>query len=195
MNLVDSFFKGSVKLTWKNTHIRYGTLSIGLHWLMLLLIIAVYASINLRELYPKGSDPREALKAWHFMLGLCVFVLVSLRIYARLSGPTPSIKPELARWQHLLAKFMHIALYALMVGMPLLGWLQLSAAGKVIPFFGYELPALMGENKDLAGIVKDVHEFIGTAGYFLIGIHALAALYHHYVKHDNTLLRMLPRRD
>ena len=85
-------------MTWKNTNNRYGTLSIGLHWLMLLLLIAVYASINLRELYPKGSDPREALKVWHFMLGLCVFVLVSIRLYARLSAPTPSITPEPAAW-------------------------------------------------------------------------------------------------
>lgn len=182
-------------MTWKNTHIRYGALSIGLHWIMLLLIVAVYASINLRELYPKGSDPREALKAWHFMLGLCVFALVSLRIYARLSSPTPSIKPELIRWQSLLAKFMHIALYALMITMPILGWLQLSAAGKIIPFFGYELPALIGKNKDLAHTIKEIHEFIGTAGYYLIGIHALAALYHHYIKRDNTLVRMLPSRD
>ena len=122
-------------MSWKNTSNRYGTLSIGLHWIMLLLLIAVYASINLRELYPKGSDLREALKTWHFMLGLCVFALVSLRIYARLSEPTPSITPEPMPWQSLSANVMHIALYALMIGMPLLGWLLLSANGKPIPFF------------------------------------------------------------
>ena len=55
---------------------RYNSFSIGLHWLMLVQLIAVYACIELRELYPKGSDPREALKTWHFMLGLSVFVLV-----------------------------------------------------------------------------------------------------------------------
>ena len=110
-------------MTWKNTSNRFGRLSIGLHWIMLLLLIAVYASINLRELYPKGSDPREALKTWHFMLGLCVFALVSLRIYARISAPTPGIIPEPKPWQSLSAKLMHFALYALMIGMPLLGWL------------------------------------------------------------------------
>jgi cytochrome b561 len=182
-------------MTWKNTTHRYGTLSIGLHWLMLLLLIAVYASINLRELYPKGSDPREALKAWHFMLGLCVFLLVSLRLYARISTPTPNITPEPLAWQHLSAKLMHIALYALMISMPLLGWLELSAAGKVIPFFGFELPALIAKNKELARLIREIHEAIGTAGYFLIGIHAAAALYHHHVKRDNTLLRILPERN
>ena len=179
-------------MPWKNTSNRYGTLSIGLHWIMLLLLIAVYASINLRELYPKGSDLREALKTWHFMLGLCVFALVSLRIYARLSEPTSSINPKPMPWQSLSANVMHIALYAFMISMPLLGWLLLSANGKPIPFFGLELPALIGKNKDIADSIKEIHETIGTAGYYLLGAHALAALYHHYVKRDNTLIRMLP---
>jgi cytochrome b561 len=181
-------------MSWKNTNIRYGSLSIGLHWLMLLLFVAVYASINLRELYPKGSDPREALKALHFMLGLCILGLVSLRVYARLSAPVPSIIPEPTSQQNLAAKLMHIALYVLMIAMPILGWVQLSAAGKVIPFFGLELPALIAKNKDLAGLIKEIHETIGTVGYFLIGGHAVAALYHHYVKKDNTLTRILPER-
>ncbi|HLY96193.1 MAG TPA: cytochrome b/b6 domain-containing protein, partial [Sideroxyarcus sp.] len=75
------------------------------------------------------------------------------------------------------------------------GWLLLSATGKPVPFFGLELPALIGENKDLAKTLKDIHEFVGTAGYYLIGLHAAAALYHHYIVRDNTLLRMLPDRD
>lgn len=179
----------------RNTIDRYGSLSIVLHWLMLLLIIAVYACIELREFYPKGSDLREALKTWHFMLGLSVFVLVWVRIYARLTAPSPRITPEPASWQSLSAKLVHIALYALMIGMPLLGWLLLSAAGKPIPFFGLELPALVSKNKDLADLIKEIHETVGTAGYFLIGLHALAALFHHYVVRDNTLLRILPNRD
>jgi cytochrome b561 len=75
-----------------------------------------------------------------------------------------------------------------------LGWLALSAAGKPIPFFGIQLPALVAESKDLAEQLKEVHETVGTIGYFLIGAHALAALFHHFITHDNTLLRMLPKR-
>lgn len=182
-------------MTWKNTTNRYGALSIGLHWLMLLLLAAVYASIELREIFPKGSDPREALKALHFMLGLSVFALVWLRLAIRLSGPAPRIEPEPAAWENLLSKFMHVALYALMIGLPLGGWLMLSAAGKPIPFFGLQLPPLIGENKDLAKLLKEMHETIGTVGYYLIGLHAAAALFHHYIKRDNTLVRILPRRD
>lgn len=181
-------------MTLGNTNERYGSLSIALHWLMLALLVAVYATIELREIYPKGSDPREALKTWHFMLGLSVLLLVGLRLLARATASVPAITPTPAAWQALLAKLIHLALYAFMIGMPLAGWLMLSAAGKPIPFFGLELPALIGANKELATQIKEVHETVGTVGYFLVGAHALAALFHHYVIRDNTLLRMLPGR-
>jgi cytochrome b561 len=71
--------------------------------------------------------------------------------------------------------------------------LILSAENKAVPFFGLQLPALIGENKDLAKQLEEVHELIGNVGYFLIGIHAAAALVHHYVQRDNALARMLPR--
>jgi cytochrome b561 len=181
-------------MNWKNTTNRYGSLSIGIHWLMLLLFIAVYAFIELRELFPKGSDPREVMKTWHFMLGMLIFVLVWPRLAARFSGPTPVIRPKPAGWMELAAKLGHLALYGLMIVMPLLGWLTLSAAGKPIPFFGLELPALIGENKGLAKQIKELHEVIGTVGYYLIGLHVVAALYHHLFLRDNTLTLMLPER-
>ena len=179
-------------MTLGNTTQRYGSISIGLHWLMLVILIAVYACINLTDLYPKGSEPREALKTWHFMLGLTVLVLVALRMVNRLAGGNPVVSPSLPVWQQRLASAIHFALYALMLAMPILGWLLLSAAGKPVPFFGVRLPALLAENKDLAEPLKEAHETIGTIGYFLIGAHALAALFHHYITRDNTLLRMLP---
>lgn len=171
---------------------RYGSLSIGLHWVMLLLLVAVYACIELRGYFPKGSDPREALKTWHFMLGLSVFALVVVRLVTRMMTTTPPIKPNPPKLQALSAKLMQIALYALMIGMPLAGWLILSASGKPIPFFGLHLPALISQSKDTADFIKEIHETGGTVGYFLIGFHTAAALYHHYVMRDNTLMRMLP---
>lgn len=181
-------------MNWKNTTARYGSLTIGIHWLMMLLFIGVYGTIELRELFEKGSDPREALKTWHFMLGMLVLALVWLRIAARLSGPTPAINPEPEAWQQLSAKLLHLALYALMIVMPISGWLLLSASGKVIPFFGLELPPLIAPDKELAKQIKEVHEFVGTTGYYLIGLHVVAALQHHFIKRDNTLMRMLPER-
>ena len=170
----------------------YGRLSIGLHWLMVLLIVAVYATIELKGNFPKGSEPRDLLKHWHFMLGLSVFALVWLRILARRLHPAPKAVAG-AAWERGLAKLMHLALYGLMIGMPLLGWLLLSAEGKPIPFFGLELPALMGANHAWAERFEELHEVVGQAGYWLIGLHAVAALGRHYVRRDGTLQRMLPR--
>lgn len=161
---------------------------------MVLLISAVYATILLRENYPKGTDIREGLKTWHFMLGLTILVLVVVRLIARFRSQKPPITPEPPAWQSLLASTTHFALYAFMLAMPVAGWVILSASGKTIPFFGLELPALVGQSKALAGQVKELHETVGTIGYFLIGLHALAALFHHYVVKDDTLLRMLPGR-
>src|SRR5574340_842607 len=178
----------------KTSTSRFGSLSIGIHWLTLLLFVTVYGAVELHELFEKGSAAREVLMTGHFTLGMLVFVLVWLRLAARLSGPTPAIQPEPPGLQQLSSKLLHLALYVLMIGMPLTGWLMLSAAGKPIPFFGLELPPLIGENKDLARQIKELHEVVGTTGYFLIGLHAVAALYHHYIKRDNTLMRMLPEQ-
>jgi cytochrome b561 len=180
---------------WRNSESRYGSLSIALHWLMLLLIAAVYACIELRGNFPKGSDLREGLKTWHFMLGLSVLVLVVFRLALRITGVVPRIQPEPPPWQSLFAKMIHVALYALMIVMPLLGWLTLSAEGHAVPFFGLQLPLLVGPSKSVAEWAQELHETFGTVGYFLIGLHAAAALFHHYVVRDNTLRRMLPGRD
>jgi cytochrome b561 len=174
---------------------RYGRLSIILHWVTLALLIGVYACIELREMYPRGSDLREALKMWHFMLGLTVFFLVWVRITARLIGGTPPTVPAVPKWQLLIANIVELALYGLMVLLPILGWVTLSAEGKPIPFFGVQLPALVGESKQLAERTQELHITLATIGYFLIGLHAAAALFHHYVQRDNTLRRMtLSRR-
>ena len=132
---------------WRNTRDHYGSAAIGLHWLMLLILVAVYASIEMRTFFPKGSDPRELMKLWHFMLGLSVLTLVSIRAVIHVIGPSPDIQPVPPKWQSLLAT---------------------------------------------AELIKEVHETVGNIGYFIIGLHAAAALFHHYIVRDNTLIRLLP---
>lgn len=173
---------------------RYGTVSILLHWLMLVLLIAVYAAIEFREFFPKGSGPREAFKTWHFMLGLSVLGLVWLRIVARLVWRTPALPSAEAAWRHAVARTTHIALYIFMIGMPIAGWLVLSAEGEIIPFFGFELPALVGSNAQFAEQVEAIHKLGGTIGYGIIGIHAAASLFHHFILRDRVLARMMPLR-
>jgi superoxide oxidase len=169
---------------------KYGSLTIGLHWFMLILFVAVYALIEFRELYPKGSDIREGMKALHFALGMSVLAFVVLRIAVRLFGrAAPQIEPTPGALQQMLAKLIHLALYAFMIAMPIIGWLMLSAAGKPIPF---GLPPLMGMDKEFGQMLHEAHEVLGKLGYALIGLHALAALFHHYLVRDNTLRRILP---
>lgn len=171
---------------------HYGSLAIGLHWLMFAMLLAVYACIELRELYPRGSEPREALKAWHFSLGLGIFALVWLRLLARWIGGAPEHVAGSPAWERYLAGAAHVALYLFMIAMPVLGWATLSASGKAVEFFGAGLPTLFAADAALAKQIKEVHELLGSAGYVLIGLHAAAALYHHYVRKDATLRRMLP---
>ena len=182
-------------MSLSHSAIRYSNLSIALHWLMLVLLVVVYACMELKGFFPKGSDPRILMKSTHFMLGLSVFALVWLRLAARVAGgATPAITPPPPAWQEVLAKGVHLALYALLIGMPLGGWIILSAEGQPIPFFGLELPALAGKNHALAEQFEALHEIGATVGYVLIGVHAAAALFHHYFMGDNTLRRMLPGR-
>lgn len=171
---------------------KYNRWSITLHWLMLLLFVAVYLCIELRELYPRGSDMRNGLKNWHFVLGLCVWLLVVIRLWIRASYTIPSINPPPAAWQNLASRVVHLLLYLFMLIMPVLGYLTVSYDGNVVNLVGLQLPSLVGTNESIAETLESIHKWIGVAGYWLIGLHALAALYHHYILKDNTLKRMLP---
>ncbi|HEX7382513.1 MAG TPA: cytochrome b [Nevskiaceae bacterium] len=171
---------------------RYHVLSIAAHWLTLALLAATYALIELRGIFPKGTPLHDGMKTWHFMLGLTVLLIVVGRIALRLLFRAPAIAPEPPAWMQALARLMHLALYAFLIVMPVLGWLTLSAKGRVIPWFGLALPPLIAPNPGLAKSLEGVHEWIGSLGYWLIGLHAAAALFHHYVLRDTTLVQMLP---
>ncbi|HET8750506.1 MAG TPA: cytochrome b [Sphingomicrobium sp.] len=173
--------------------IAYNRLSIGLHWLTFLLFVAVYSTIELRELFPRGSDLRSAMKWWHASIGLSILAVAGLRLVVRLFA-RPRSPGETPAWQRALSGGTHLALYLLMIALPLIGWMMLSADGKPIPFFGVGLPPLISPNEGLAEQLEEVHETIGTLGYWLIGLHATAGLFHHYVLRDATLSRMLPAR-
>ena len=181
-------------MSWKSTAERYSRVSIALHWLMVLLFVLIYASIEFRGIFPKDSDGRNLMKDAHFMLGLTVFALVWLRLLARTLGVAPKIIPTPPAWQTALATLMHWALYLFMIAMPVLGYLILSHNDKPVFFYGLDIPPLTDKNVDLARQIKGWHELGATIGYWLIGLHALAGLGHHYLIKDNTLLRMLPER-
>lgn len=178
-------------MKWRNSVDHYASSMIVMHWLMFVLLVLVYATIELKSFFPKGSDPRELMKALHFLLGVLVLLLVAMRLFVRFrAGSTPAITPALTPIQQRLSDIKTMVLYAFMIAMPLLGWLTLNAAGKPIPLVEWSLPVLVGEDKDLAHWLKELHELGGTLGYYLIGLHMIAALYHHYVVRDNTFDRI-----
>jgi cytochrome b561 len=174
------------------TSARYPRALIALHWLTLLLLVAVYCMMELRGAFPRGSEPRELMKMLHYSFGLTVLLLLLPRIVLRLRGPIPPVAPPLSTPLRVSAAAGHLALYLFMLGMPLGGWLLLSAEGATISFYGLTVPPLVAPDKALAHLVEDLHETGATVGYFLVGLHAAAALYHHLVRRDDTLRRMLP---
>ncbi|MCU0756765.1 MAG: cytochrome b [Xanthomonadales bacterium] len=167
---------------------------IALHWATLLLIVGAYASIELREFFPRGSAVREGMKAWHFQLGLTVLLLTVARIALHWRQRVPLIVPPLSLPQRLAAMATHLALYGFLLAMPLLGWALLDLEGKSVVWFGLSLPDLLATGHGLAESLEDAHETLGKIGYALIALHAAAALFHHYIQRDNTLTRMLPGR-
>lgn len=171
---------------------RYRSLSIALHWGMLALIALTYAAIELRVLWERGTPERSWLREMHFGLGLLVLALVLVRLVARLRGVAPPINPPLPAWQRVASHAVHGLLYTFMLGMPLVGWLMLSLRGDEVMFFGWQLPPLAAENKDLGKWLRGWHGDIGRIFYGVLGLHAAAALYHHHVRRDDTLRRMLP---
>ena len=184
-------------MRWRNSTAGFGIVSITLHWLAVLLIAAAYCTMEFKSIYPKGSPGREAMAQWHYMLGLSVFALVWLRLLFRWAGGTPVIEPAPPKWQASLATAAHWALYVLMVALPLFGWAAASTKGADISLLGLQIPPLLGPDKALSKTLKEIHEAGATAGYFLIGLHAAAGLFHHYFLRDNTLRLMRPewRRD
>ena len=168
---------------------RYHPILVVLHWLMAVLLLAAFASIQVHDMVPRGTDLRILTKSIHFMLGALVLALVVVRLLARLGTAQPGHASGLI-WMQRAAKAGHLALYGWMVVVPLLGWASVSATGLPIVFFGFELPPIIGFDKQLAYTLKKVHEAAGEFGYGLIGLHVAAALFHQFVLKDGLMRRM-----
>ncbi|WP_206683200.1 cytochrome b [Neptunicella marina] len=164
-----------------------------IHWLTLLLFIAVYCSIEFRGLFERGTDARTWMVKSHFIFGCIIWLLVWIRLFVRRAQTAPAIIPAIPDWQHKLAGLFHLSLYGLMLAMPVLGYSIVSLEGKQVDLLLFDLPNVLSANTELAHDLEEIHELIGKLGYALIGVHAVAALFHHYMQRDNTLSRMLPR--
>ena len=171
---------------------RYAPSRRALHWGIAVLMVLAYVFILGRENFERGSEARLAMVQAHFWIGLAILALMLPRLLLAFSRPAPAVKPPLPAWQALPAKAMHLLLYAMLVAQPLLGLFTAWTDGKdiFIPFTSVALPALMAESETLAHQFEDIHKLVGDAFYWVVGLHVLAALYHHFVRRDDTLRRM-----
>ncbi len=172
---------------------RYSPTLRRLHWLMAALILAAYLLMEQRDIFPRGSSGRGAMVQGHYWVGILVFWLAWWRLLRRRLDGVPGITPPLDRIPALASRMIHVALYAFFVVMPLLGLATAWSDGRdvLIPFTGIALPSLLPENEALAHTLEDLHGTIGQVFYWVIGAHVLAALWHHLMRGDDALRRML----
>ena len=178
----------------KNTREQWGSVSKVLHWVVVLLILMMaWIGLRMGDM-PNGPD-KIASYALHKSVGITILVLVLLRIGWRLHAGTPDALPGSPRWQERIASLTHLALYALLLAMPLSGWILNSASGFPLQWFGLvNLPAIAGKDNDLHELAEGIHEWLFWAMVTLVVLHAAAAFYHHLFVRDATLIRMLPGR-
>ncbi len=171
---------------------KFTRLQIQLHWLTLVLIAVTYAAMELRGWFPKDSTAYLFMRETHYNAGIVVWLLMFLRLGLRHRYPDPHIVPSSPRWQMKAGRVMHIVMYITFLALPLLGIARMAFNGKSWIFLGITVSPFVTPNPVVKSVLKSIHETLGNAGYFFIAFHAAAALFHHYVQKDNTLLRMIP---
>lgn len=173
----------------RNTAQGYGLVARALHWAAAALLVAVLALGLVVEEMARGPA-RAATMNWHQSLGLLVLGLVAARLLWRLLDPVPA--PEGGPLARRLAPLMHWTLYGLAIAQPLSGWLLTQAEGHELVLFGsIPLPVLLAESEPLEEVLEGVHGTLWMVLAVAVLGHAAAALKHHFIDRDRTLLRML----
>jgi cytochrome b561 len=164
-----------------------------LHWLVAICVLTT-APVAITMTRISEGATRDTLYNFHKSLGLLILILMILRLINRLVVGAPIPEPGIERWQKTVSSVVHTSLYVLLLAMPVVGYIANSAYGAPTPFFGlFELPPIVGKNETLATPLFTVHRWVGWLLIVLVLTHISAALYHHFVRGDNVLKRMLPR--
>ncbi|MFI4869253.1 MAG: cytochrome b [Steroidobacterales bacterium] len=169
---------------------RYGSAAIGFHWTMSLLIVVVGVLGLLHDSWPKRTA-----SFWinlHAMVGLVVWVLVIARFWWRRRHPPPPWAPEAGDFSRRLAGPVHRLLYALIFVIPILGMVTFIWHGRVFDFGLFRLDSEIRSNRAIFHPTENIHGYLAYALFALAGGHALAALWHHFIRRDGTLMRMWP---
>jgi len=156
--------------------------------LLFVLFAVALTCIELRGWIPKGSPWRNLLRSWHIDAGLLVVLFAIVRVGARLGFGAPEVIGS--RLQAKGVHALHGLLYLLMFLLPVTGIVFSQMGGREVALFGWTLPHMFAPDPGLRAQIKDFHELMGNAVYLLVGVHALAALWHHFVLKDETLMRM-----
>ena len=175
-----------------NTH--YTATAKGLHWLMALMLFGLLALGFYMSDLPLSPEKLQYY-SWHKWGGITVFMLVWLRLAWRVTHSPPAYPLSMSGPHQLLAHGGHLALYGLMLIVPLSGWLMSSAKGVQTVWFGVlPLPDLLAKDKELGKQLAELHSALNIGLLVLVGVHAAAALMHHLYFKDDILRRMLPAR-
>ncbi|MGL6042961.1 MAG: cytochrome b [Sandaracinobacteroides sp.] len=180
----------------------YSGVAIALHWVIALMIIANFAGGLLMEglLEPTATSAQKQLGftivQLHKSSGLTILVLSLVRLSLRLVSGVPPLPAHMTSTERVLAKLTHWAFYAVMILMPLSGWLMVSASPLGFPTFWFglfEWPHLPVEtSKATSGSAGEFHEILAFGAAGLVVLHVGAALKHHFLDRDDVLARMLP---
>ena len=176
---------------------RYSTASRHMHWLSAALVILCYGLVLSRTLFEKNTPPRMLVMQGHFWCGIVVLVLTVPRIISVIRSGTPPIHPPLDRASHILSKASHGMLYLFLIIQPLLGLLMAGfGPGKLgVPFLQHGIPLPFPHNPEVALLLRKTHVLLGNVFYYVIGLHAVAAFYHHFIREDDTLKRMSLKKE
>ncbi len=168
----------------------YGGFAIILHWLMALLIALVLVLGWWMGDMPKGADKLQMMGR-HQTIGLLIFGLVFVRLAWRRVHGVPAM--PLATSMDKLAALVQMALYVLMLAIPLLGYFTASFGGHPVTVFGgISVPLLTAQDHGTHELMGDAHQALAYVMLALIALHAAGALKHHFMLHDDVLVRMLP---
>lgn len=172
----------------------YHPIARGLHWLMALLLAGM-VSLGVYMTDLPLSPEKFQYYSWHKWAGVTAFLLVCARLLWRAVHPAPALPASMSAPSRLAAHAGHLALYGLMIAIPLTGWLMSSAKGVQTVWFGVlPIPDLLPRDKELGDALADAHEFLNWTMVALVAGHVGAALFHHFVLRDGTLRRMVPAR-
>ena len=177
---------------WRNSEHRYGLVSILLHWTIALGMIGLVAlGAWMVELTYYDRWYYDAL-ALHKAFGVLVLIFVVVKFGWRFASPKPAFGPEVGPWARVGATAVHSVLNAMLVVVPVTGYLISTSEGAGVDLFGLlELPAFPGVSERTRDLAIEVHYYLAYGGIALVALHAGAALKHHFVDKGSTLARMV----